>query len=36
MKRIRTYKHELDLKAYPYELSTNTLTDYSMKVNTKE
>lgn len=32
----RTYQNELDLKAYPNELTKDIDTDYTVKVNTKE
>lgn len=36
MAETRTYKNELDLKAYPNELTPDIDTDYLVKVNTKE
>lgn len=36
MAETRTYKNELDLKAYPNELTPDIDTDYIVKVNTKD
>lgn len=36
MEETRTYKNELDLKAYPNELTKDIADDYTVKVNTKE
>ena len=35
MAETRTYKNELDLKAYLNELTPDIDTDYTVKVNTK-
>lgn len=36
MSETRTYKNELDLKAYPNELTPDIDSDYTVKVNTRE
>lgn len=36
MAETRTYQNELDLKAYPNELTKDIDTDYTVKVNTKD